>query len=1018
MLISNKSINQISFEILNKNASRFKLDEVLFFVPTNRKSRLLKKELISANESAVSDLFIETFSTFAKKFSQKIISKKMISETVSAFLLRQSSEEISPEYFSQYKNGGFPKGVLQRISAVILEYKRNGISPDFLLKEISENSPSQLEIRKTKDIASVFSLFEKKKFSLDLFDIGDAYQAINSLSKSDFQTNFLSFFPKVKFILFENFREFSLLEFELIQKLSSVGNITILLHFDFAKINENLFCEISSLLQKFSKNGFSFSTEKEIENPFITHIAKNLFSINPAKIATEKVEIKKSANLFEEIENVARQIKYLNLKEKVNLNSIAIVSNLPNEVSSLVGYVFSDFGIPINLSDRETLDNSNLISSIITILELQNGNYYYKDLLKTAFSKNLNLNLDGRNLKKIASEFKIFRGYNFWMEKILKAMKTEKRNLFAYEKAISDLQKIRQITDKFASAMTFSEFLNEIKLLISELGIVEKILINRNDSAERNLKILTTFLQNTEEIFSLFGEKEKSAKHSLSFLLKQLKSIVFWSRFNVKERSDSGVLVTSVDEIRGLTFDYVFLVNFVDSSFPTKYRPEIFLSKNLAKKENQHIVEERLKLFTVFKSFTKKLFISFSSKNNKKELSVSSFLEDLNEVFIFQKSDILLDSFIFSKKDFLFEIGKKVQFEKEKTDSFVFDFYRRVNFSELRKIDKNSIYNGNLFADELNNLSENSLILMNSLTEKPFSITKLETYAKCPFKFLIEQILKIKLINNPEKEVNYLHYGSFFHSVMFNFFTYLKKNEIDINDKEAEEKLFLITEDLFNKYSFEDDIYFFTKEVLFGIDGKKENSILFHFLENERKNNSKKPSFFEVSFGMTLGNEIDSEISSTEPFILDENKFFGKIDRIDVDDSNFEIIDYKTGEAKVEISKIINGYNLQLPFYSLVAEKLLSNTKHVNDFSYYLLKYKSTKFGKDSFSSRKRNKYHIEELIEITRENIKLFIENIKQGKFPLTKVNSFCKNCDFSSVCRISEIENSYQEENEEEGE
>jgi len=1015
MLISNKPINQISFEILKKNTSRFRLEEVLFFVPTNRKLRSLKKELISSKKSAVSYLFIETFSTLSKKFSQKIISKKLISETVSAFLLRQSSEEISPEYFSQYKNGGFPKGVLQRISAVILEYKRNGISPEFLLKEISETSLSQLEIRKTKDIASVFSLFEKKKLDLDLFDIGDAYQAIISLSRNDFQTYFLSFFPNVKFILFENFREFSLLEFELIQKLTSIPNINILLHFDLEGKNENLFGEISSLLQKFSKNGFSFSAENEIENPFISHIAKNLFSINPVKIPTDKIEINKFPNLFDEIENVARQIKYLNIKQNVNLNSIAIVSNLPNEVSSLIRYIFSDFGIPINLSDRESLDNSNIISSIITILELQNGNYYFKDLLKTAFSKNLNLNIDGKNLKKIASEFQIFRGYDVWIEKISKAKKKEIGNILAYEKAISDLQKVKKITDKFASPMTFSEFLKEIKLLISKLGIVEKILINRNDSAERNLKILTTFLQNTEEIFSLFGEKEKNTKHSLSFLLKQLKSIVFWSRFNVKERSDTGVLVTSIDEIRGLTFDYIFLINFVDSSFPTKYRPEIFLSKNLAKKENQHIIEERIKLFNVFKSFTTKIFISFSSKNNKKELSVSSFLEDLKEVFVLSKSYDFLENYFFSQKDYLIDLGKKVQLEKEKIDSLFLDFYRRANFSEIRKFDRNSIYNGNLFAEELGNLSENSTKIIKSLTEKPFSITKIETYAKCPFKFFIEQILKISLIDNPEKEVNYLHYGSFFHSVMFNFFTYLKKNQIDINDKEAEIKLFSIAEEMFNQYSFEDDIYFITKEVVFGINGNKKNSLLYIFLENERKNNSKKPSFFEVSFGMKVRNDVDSELSTTEPFILGNNKFSGKIDRIDVNDTNFEIIDYKTGLAKVEISNIEKGYNLQLPFYSLVAQNLFSNKKQADDFSYYLLKYKSTKFGKDSFSSRKKNKIQIEELIEITKNNIIMFTENIKQGKFTLTKDTSFCRYCDFSSICRISEIDNSTNEQNEE---
>ncbi|MDP3442345.1 MAG: hypothetical protein Q8T08_05740, partial [Ignavibacteria bacterium] len=68
------------------------------------------------------------------------------------------------------------------------------------------------------------------------------------------------------------------------------------------------------------------------------------------------------------------------------------------------------------------------------------------------------------------------------------------------------------------------------------------------------------FLDIISEVFSLLESQEnEKKKHSFGFLLEQVRTICSWARYNVKEKSDYGVQVTSFDEIKGLEFEYQFV---------------------------------------------------------------------------------------------------------------------------------------------------------------------------------------------------------------------------------------------------------------------------------------------------------------------------------------------------------------------------------------------------------------------------------------------------------------------------
>ena len=82
------------------------------------------------------------------------------------------------------------------------------------------------------------------------------------------------------------------------------------------------------------------------------------------------------------------------------------------------------------------------------------------------------------------------------------------------------------------------------------------------------------------------------------------------------------------------------------------------------------------------------------------------------------------------------------------------------------------------------------------------------------------------------------------------------------------------------------------------------------------------PRYFEVSFGQERELKYP-ELSCREPITIGDVRMTGKIDRIDIGNGTFNIVDYKTGSSTVRMPEILSGRSLQLPIYLQTAKKLL-----------------------------------------------------------------------------------------------
>ncbi len=1037
MILTKEKIESISIDdILNERIKNNQFNKFLLIVPTNRKLRTLKKEIISfAPNQVVTELNLETLSTVTNKLLAVSNQYHELSNEAATIFIEQSVKGVDLQYFNNY-SGNIPFGTLDRIKNVISKYKEEGITPELLLEE--SNKLERSEKKKAIDIAKIYKIYLDKCKELNSLELGDIYAALINIGASELDNNFNEIFRNVDLIVLTGFDAFTALEISFINKLAALKNRKLFLSFDYYSYNTMIFSHLDETYSQFQKYGFVKVEEKNPVNPnsFIELVRRRLFLKREETICDKFKNniIKISAPSREkEVELVAKEIKTLLISKKAHPHEISVTFNLINNYSPIVRDTFTRYGIPFNLTDRLKLDSSSSVIAIISFLEILVSDYYYKFIIR-AFSNSL-LEVNNININSIiytASKLNIVVGKRVWRDSINNGIVFEERieglgksgkTLAHYNNTLNSLDIIDDLLAPFVNELRPLEFFDELNSLIHKLNIPNSILSSGITNKENEIKSLTTFLASAKEIFGLIeNERKENSTFDLAFYLEKLFTLSSSTRFNIKERSNYGVLITNIDELRGLKFKYSFLGGLVDGDFPTRYRPEIFFSGSFAKKDREHLNGERFRFYQSLSSWSKGLYLTLPNSEGEKDSAESTFLKDFEKSFkITNKGIVDYQHLIFSNEEAERNIPiNSLPFisttEKEKWNSVSReDGFRNNNPHEYSSYSGFILNDGECLFDNPNS------------PERPYSISQLEIYKKCPFRYFLERILKIEIADEPDEEIEAIEIGSLLHSILYDFYSEIHNRNIKLQN--CSDTIFNIAEGILfgfakkhSKLILKDSPFaFYENEKIFGLNGNREESILYQFLLTERNDASGRiPKYFEANFGVE-DVEQDSTISVSSPLMLDDIQLRGKIDRVDVNnnDNTFEVIDYKTGSKKITKGEIEDGLALQLPIYVwAVKELLLNRTKEELNpiaMTIYSLKFQKDKFGKNPvFFKRGRDVDYseiINEYVEIALEHVKSAVRSIRKGEFPITPFldnrDKACRFCNYNMICRIDGIEN-----------
>ncbi|MEE9432467.1 MAG: PD-(D/E)XK nuclease family protein, partial [Melioribacteraceae bacterium] len=739
---------------------------------------------------------------------------------------------------------------------------------------------------------------------------------------------------------------------------------------------------------------------------------------------------------------IAKKIKELILRENVSPENICVAFNIVGNYSSNIRDIFNKYSIPLNLTDRIQLKSSPPVVAAISLLELIEHDFYYNDIARVLTNGFLNIkNIDLSNLLTVASELKIISGKNNWEYIINDALtllpyKTELTNYEnenekqKFKKAKADIIYLDKLLSPLREKNTIDEFLKNFKKILLQLKLPCKLLDKSFGKEEEYIKSITVLMQTLTEVLSFIKIEEGEQKYSVNYFIEQIKTIANWARFNVKEKTDQGVLVTSVNEIRGLSFDYLFLGGMCDGDFPTKYQPEIFFSGSFQKKELIHQTEERYHFYQVLSSWSKQLYLTIPKHDADAELVPSTFVKDLEKIVSLTSLENYANNKIFSKEELLIELGKNTSNSKLRKEikSIKIELEKLLKTNRIGLERTSTPFENNSFSGFIKNDEPNESIdkYLETFLDKEFSSSQFEILAKCPFKYFSEKVLRLKPIAEPKEEAEPIELGNVLHSILYEFYSKVKKEKIPVNNCDSKEFnnlkkiIFEIAEEKINKLNLHSPLAFFEKEKILGIDGVKENSILNKFLlEEQKRDDNFTPFYFEYPFGTFSRDQKDAP--NIPPLQIGKLKLRGKIDRIDVDVKNnqFNIVDYKLKGAKPKVSDLIKGISLQLIVYLMAGKHIIENIEE-KDFDgfrmfIYSLSYNEKNFGKKPVNlTRKKLTEELilelnDEQIKTTKQHLENYYDKIGKGEFHLSEFedreNLVCKYCDFKSFCRVQEV-------------
>jgi len=275
------------------------------------------------------------------------------------------------------------------------------------------------------------------------------------------------------------------------------------------------------------------------------------------------------------------------------------------------------------------------------------------------------------------------------------------------------------------------------------------------------------------------------------------------------------------------------------------------------------------------------------------------------------------------------------------------------------------------------------------------SPSDLETFASCPFAYLLGRVLSIGEEEFSMSFEDSKKAGTLYHETFLRLFSYIKeKDTVYRMEHEAAylERLASITEDVFSSYEKRGE------DLLFPIWNELKSDVAEHgrlLIENESKLYNGWRVFLIEEFLSTDFHRKEGTKTASH-FVLT-----GKVDRISEKDGMVHIIDYKKNTLPTR-SEIVPDSgkpgSFQMPFYIHLAAE---NGYKVSAASYYQIErdtyvpvYESSGDKKAMISKENRERVMTSLLGEI-----QAMAEGIEQGMYP---ARENCDGCAFRSVCRL----------------
>ena len=999
--------NLMSKELFNKAVSYLKANKgykFYYILPNGKLLVKYRQEILNRVENAF-DVNLFTFDNIVDRLLKDKFYINVDRETKEA-IIRSVLKDLRDEgKLSYYYDISFKKGFAKAVSGIIGEIKRSLVTYEDYLNKCPA-SPFYTEI------GFIYEEYEKKLQEHNLIDREESFMKALEILEED-----LSFFDGLDFIIIDYFFDFRPQELKLLEKITET-NCSIYINMPFNR-GEN-FKSFTNTLGILSKMGFAIEEVKGERHDKFEELASILFTKdNKVVDLSENINIIKAANKYLEIKKVAEEVKR-HFAKGVSLKDMAIVLTNDELYKDILFQVFGEERIPISLDKEISLIEIPLLKELIQVLEVKKYNMDRKSIINRIKSSYYPL------VNKKEREY---------IEYILRIGSIGELKKHKMDHIIGTIE---DEANTIPARATVVEYVNLALEIIQKYKVEEGILniykrtkdynlANRDFSALNKLKEI---LNSISGILSAI-EEEVTLEDFIDILSSYLQNE---SIVEIQGNIDGLDILTPITA-RGRKYQVLFVIGMSQGHYPNIMHKSFFFKEDNYKdlkyigldvKNYYEILDKEALMFTnIIASCSQVLYLSYSEDSTEDEKSIESIF--LDEVFNRLKGDkkeakAKLEAI---EIDYLFkERAEDISTERElleyilrkhtegNLDKELLNTYGSIDrnvFEEINMKIKCELYRDREDFNEYKGFIADDNVkedLYNIHKDKVYSISYLETYGQCPYRFLLSKVLDVEEMEREYEEFTALDLGVAKHELLKEYYLeyYEQIKDYILYDKDfnIDETYNFILQGLEEKIAAGSTRIDYLERKLIVLNGANQ---LLEFIANDiNRMKGYKSKVLPYGFEVPFGKDRVFEIKCEDKSIL----FTGIIDRIDkyVDEDKYILIDYKSRPGGTStIEDIKKGLSLQLPLYIMsLGDKevaagiygIISNGKFVETI---VLDAEAENIG-PADKKGVMDEEELKALLDHTRSYVLSFIEAIHQGDFSINP-KKCVPYCAYKDICR-----------------
>ena len=668
---------------------------------------------------------------------------------------------------------------------------------------------------------------------------------------------------------------------------------------------------------------------------FAKQIGDNLFrysDVAPLE-AGKFLEIYEGESRVDEVYALACRIqKYIRSNPKHRFRDIYVVASDVAMYSNAISTVFAEFDIPYFCDRQYALSDHPYARYIVDYLTLCRNNGKLSSVLP--FVKNFLFcgNFDGAEQD---DSVYLFENY------CLKYNVSYRYDGFAlgrhedyFDKADSFRRQFNSLfsTLKAPNHATIKEYTDFVRSLIEIVGLNEKnsrfASMQQQAGLEFESKVTEQVVEKFDGVLTQMQKVLGERYVGLDEFVKLLVSGVAAVKISVIPVYNDCVIFANMAKARKHDVGFLALLGANQGAMPiVKSDAKLLSDRNIEELQSVQIdiepkiiVENRRERFSLFQLLlepTEKLYVSYTTSDGIDRLIPSGFVRELGKLFVKNgkpyfdgennlcKSNELLQDDVYTEKQAFARLVLNSRKIRDSQD------VKMPSYQALKTYFGDKLAQYETAKEGLNIYVPrgSELYLKNSAT----SVSQLTDFFKCPYRFYIQYGLNVKPRTVAELKSSDL--GNVLHAVLENYVREMDVNESDdVTEQKAREKFDVAMNDDFYR-GLKNDV----KMVGILSQLKSESVRMCKVVKNQIQNSEFQNYATELSFG---GN------SELPPVVVDFDggKFHlvGKIDRVDICDGRFIVIDYKSGAnaAHYGEKELYVGHKLQLPVYVRAVENV------------------------------------------------------------------------------------------------